>query len=187
MLNLGRRRVFLCVRPVDMRKAFDSLADLVRVELAMDPFQGDVFVFVGKDRTRAKVLIWEATGFWLCAKRLETARFRLPGEAVNGTRAVLPLTIDAVMSPETPWWDPGADASVAPPPIDPVMSRPIQHDDVPAPPPPSEEKQPPPLGQPPVINLDSPVQPRPCRPRGARASRRRAGRSTRRSTTDVSQ
>lgn len=98
MLNLGRRRVFLCRKPVDMRKAFDSLADLVRVELAMDPFQGDVFVFVGKDRTRAKVLIWEKTGFWLCSKRLETARFRLPDDNARGGTAVLPLSIEAVMS-----------------------------------------------------------------------------------------
>ena len=96
MLNLGRRRVFLCRKPVDMRKAFDSLADLVRVELAMDPFQGDVFVFVGKDRTRAKVLIWETTGFWLCAKRLETARFSLPAVAERSTDAVLPLSIDQI-------------------------------------------------------------------------------------------
>jgi transposase len=96
MLNLGRRRVFLCRKSVDMRKAFDSLADLVRVELAMDPFQGDVFVFVGKDRTRVKVLIWETTGFWLCAKRLETARFRLPVAAEHGVTAVLPLTIEQI-------------------------------------------------------------------------------------------
>lgn len=96
MLSLGRRRVFLCRRPVDMRKAFDSLADLVRVELGMDPFQGDVFVFVGKDRTRAKVLIWEATGFWLCAKRLETARFRLPAAVEHGAQAALPMTIEQV-------------------------------------------------------------------------------------------
>ena len=75
------QRIFLARAVVDMRKSFDSLADLVRVELAMDVFQGDVFVFVGKDRTRAKVLVWEPTGFWLFAKRLETARFRLPSHS----------------------------------------------------------------------------------------------------------
>jgi transposase len=96
MLNLGRRRVFLCRKSVDMRKAFDSLSDLVRVELAMDPFQGDVFVFVGKDRTRAKVLIWEATGFWLCAKRLESARFRLPAAVEHGVVDALPLTTEQI-------------------------------------------------------------------------------------------
>lgn len=90
MLSLGRRRVFLCRKPVDMRKAFDSLADLVRVDLGMDPFSGDVFVFVGKDRTRAKVLCWDPSGFWLCAKRLETACFRVPASADGAS--TLPLS-----------------------------------------------------------------------------------------------
>lgn len=96
MLTFGRRRIFLCRQAVDMRKAFDSLSDYVRCELRMDPFQGDVFVFIGKDRTRAKVLVWESTGFWLCAKRLETSRFQLP-EAVRGT-GTLPLSTAQVVT-----------------------------------------------------------------------------------------
>ena len=100
MLNLGQRRVFLCLKPVDMRKAYDSLADLVRIDLTMDPFNGDVFVFIGKDRTRAKVLIWETSGFWLCAKRLEAARFRMPDSrnAGRSTASTLPMTNAQVMT-----------------------------------------------------------------------------------------
>lgn len=79
-----------------MRKAYDSLADLVRVDLGMDPFQGDVFVFVGKDRTRAKVLVWEPSGFWLCAKRLETSRFQVP--ISTGATAALSLTTAQVIA-----------------------------------------------------------------------------------------
>lgn len=79
-----------------MRKAYDSLADLVRVDMGMDPFQGDVFVFVGKDRTRAKVLVWEPTGFWLCAKRLEASRFQLPIAA--GVAGARPLTTAQVVA-----------------------------------------------------------------------------------------
>jgi transposase len=87
MLNVGIRRIFLCRQPVDMRKSFDSLSDLVRTQIGMDPFGGDVFVFIGKDRTRAKVLIWERSGFWLCAKRLETARFATPATMDASTRS----------------------------------------------------------------------------------------------------
>lgn len=90
MLSFGRRRIFLCRQAVDMRKAFDSLSDYVRCELGMDPFQGDVFVFVGKDRTRAKVLVWEPTGFWLCAKRLETSRFQLSVQRLCVRQSVCP-------------------------------------------------------------------------------------------------
>jgi transposase len=115
MLNVGTRRIFLCRQAVDMRKSFDSLSDLVRTTLGMDPLGGDVFVFIGKDRTRAKVLVWERSGFWLCAKRLETARFDYPGTTAGLSRGatialnnaqltvlleqVLPRTLRAVMSP----------------------------------------------------------------------------------------
>ena len=100
MLNLGRRRVFLCRKAVDMRKAYDSLADLVRIDLGMDPFLGDVFVFIGKDCTRAKVLLWESSGFWLCTKRLEMARFRLPNGSNRDASGApsLPLSIEQVMA-----------------------------------------------------------------------------------------
>lgn len=103
MLSFGRRRIFLCQQPVDMRKAYDSLADLVRVELGMDPFQGDVFVFVGKDRTRAKVLVWEPTGFWLCAKRLEASRFQLPTAAsAVGARSLTTAQVVALLEEVLP-------------------------------------------------------------------------------------
>jgi len=75
VIHLNNRRVFLCRMPVDMRKSYDTLADVVRIELGMDPFLGDVFIFLGRDRTRLKTLIWESDGFWLCTKRLESAKF----------------------------------------------------------------------------------------------------------------
>ena len=87
MLNVGTRRIFLCRQPVDMRKSFDSLSDLVRTQVGMNPLGGDVLVFIGKDRTRVKVLRWERSGFWLCAKRLETARFDQPVASVDAVRS----------------------------------------------------------------------------------------------------
>ena len=44
MVHVAGRRVFLCRSPVDMRKSFDALAEVVRLELRMDPFLGDVFL-----------------------------------------------------------------------------------------------------------------------------------------------
>ena len=43
-------RIWLCTQPTDLRKSFDSLAELVRQHLAADPLSGHVFVF----RNRAK-------------------------------------------------------------------------------------------------------------------------------------
>ena len=40
-------RIWLCTRPTDMRKSFDTLAALVRQGLGQDPLSGSLFVFVG--------------------------------------------------------------------------------------------------------------------------------------------
>ena len=61
--------------PVDMRKSFDTLSALVTQQLGEDLLSGDVFLFVSKDRKRAKALLWDGTGLCLYAKRLEEGRF----------------------------------------------------------------------------------------------------------------
>lgn len=73
--------VYAYARQVDMRKSFDTLAVLVKSELGRDVLSGDVFVFVGKTRRRAKVLYWDGTGLCLFAKRLEKGRFAAPWQA----------------------------------------------------------------------------------------------------------
>lgn len=80
MLNFsGGRRIFVARGTVDMRKSFDSLSRLVRERLGHDPYSGDVFVFFGKDRNRVKVLVWDVSGYWVCAKRLEAGTFAVRG------------------------------------------------------------------------------------------------------------
>ena len=98
MLNLAGRRVFLARAVVDMRKSYQTLADVVRLQLDLDPLSGDVFIFVGRDRSRVKVLVWDASGFWICAKRLEGARFSVPagGGQPAGAAGSLPLTTQEV-------------------------------------------------------------------------------------------
>jgi transposase len=45
---------------------------------------GDVYLFVGKTRTRAKALYFDGTGLCLFSKRLEKGRFAAPREAGEG-------------------------------------------------------------------------------------------------------
>jgi len=63
MLTPSRsRRVFAYQKPCDMRKQYDSLAALVSEAMFLDCLNGDLFLFVGRTRTRAKVLYFDGTG-----------------------------------------------------------------------------------------------------------------------------
>jgi len=74
------RRVFAYDQPCDMRKQYDSLATLVKHHLGKDLLRGDLFLFVGRNRTRAKVLYFDGTGMCLLCKRLAKGRFAAPWE-----------------------------------------------------------------------------------------------------------
>ncbi len=80
MIGLSRRvRVFAYTRPVDMRKQYDGLYALVVAELKADPLSGDLFLFTNRRRTRAKVLLPEATRtrtlcFAVAARRTRSVR-----------------------------------------------------------------------------------------------------------------
>ncbi len=72
------RRIFLARSATDMRRSIDTLASIVLGELDGDPRSGDGFVFIGRDRRRLKVLVWNEGGYWLCARRLDAGTFGLP-------------------------------------------------------------------------------------------------------------
>ncbi len=63
-------RVYLCLRPRDMRKSFDSLQALVREHLELDAFAGHLFVFMSRRKDRVKILYWDRDGFAVWSKRL---------------------------------------------------------------------------------------------------------------------
>ena len=72
------RRIFVARAVTDMRKSFNTLSAIVEHQLGHNPFAGDVYVFIGKKLNRLKVLVWDASGFWLCTKRLERGTFAIP-------------------------------------------------------------------------------------------------------------
>ena len=79
-------KIYIAVEAIDMRKGFEGLHGLVRDQMGQDPLSGHLFLFTNKTKTRLKALVWDGSGLWVCAKRLEKGRFRWPeAEAVSVT------------------------------------------------------------------------------------------------------
>ena len=110
-------RIYLAVGVTDLRKNFEGLSDLVRHQFKEDPLSGHWFVFANRRRTRLKLLYWDGSGLWVCAKRLEEGCFHWPKTAAvqAGTLRILAeeLTlllsgIDLEKTRSRPWWRPAA-------------------------------------------------------------------------------
>lgn len=71
-------RVWVATQPVDMRKGFDGLAEVVRSFLGGDPLSGHMFVFRNRSAQRVKVLWYDRDGLAIYYKRLERGTFRFP-------------------------------------------------------------------------------------------------------------
>jgi transposase len=104
-------RIYLAAGATDMRKSFEGLYGLVRDRLSCDPLSGHVFLFSNAQRNRLKLLFWDGSGLWVCAKRLEKGRFLWPSIAGEEAKLVLSheeLTlllggIDLAQTRRRPW------------------------------------------------------------------------------------
>ena len=109
-------RVYARSAPTDLRKGFDGLSSLVREDLGREPTSADLYLFVSRNRIRAKVLLWDGTGLVVYAKRLEEGRFaslwdRLNDGQIELSSAELQLFLEGCR-------EVGSQA-LSPPPVDP--------------------------------------------------------------------
>ena len=81
-------KIYIGVEAVDMRKGFDGLFGLVRDHLGQDPLSGHLFLFSNRSHTRLKALVWDGSGLWICAKRLERGRFHWPASTTATERSI---------------------------------------------------------------------------------------------------
>ena len=90
-------RVYLAAEPVDLRRGHDGLVALVRHTWRLNPFDGHLFVFLGRRRDRVKILAWDRNGFVLYYKRLSQGRFRMPSIPAGATRVEMDATTLAML------------------------------------------------------------------------------------------
>jgi transposase len=84
VFSLGySQQYYLYHQACDMRKGFDGLSGLIVNELGKSPTDGNVYIFINRNRNQMKLLHWERGGLVLYQKRLERGRFSVPALQVN--------------------------------------------------------------------------------------------------------
>jgi transposase len=82
-------KIYLAAGATDLRKGFDGLYGMVRDRLELEPLSGHIFLFSNAQRNRLKLLFWDGSGLWVCAKRLEKGRFGWPAAQSGQAKVVL--------------------------------------------------------------------------------------------------
>ena len=91
-------RVFLCARPVDMRKSFDGLSGLVQECFGQDLLTGHLFLFVNRRRDRLKALYFDHDGLAIWYKRLEAGSFQVPDAGRQDGIELRPAQLALILS-----------------------------------------------------------------------------------------
>jgi len=114
MMPIGpATRIYLAAGATDLRKSFEGLSDLVTQQFKEDPLSGHLYVFANRKKNRIKLLYFDGTGVWVCAKRLGRGCFSWPKTAENETGALRVLAeeltlllsgIDLEKTRPRAWW-----------------------------------------------------------------------------------
>lgn len=97
-------RYWLYTEPTDMRKSFHTLSGVVRDRMGRNPLDGDVYIFINRNRNRMKLLHWEPGGLVLYSKMLERGTFGIPSvHGENGSLAWrdLVMVVEGIMADST--------------------------------------------------------------------------------------
>jgi transposase len=79
VLGLGAAtRIYVATGATDMRRSFDGLYALVEGQLQQDPRTGHLFLFANKRRDRMKIIFFDGSSLWVCARRMEQGRLHWP-------------------------------------------------------------------------------------------------------------
>jgi transposase len=69
-----QKQVWVFMESIDMRKSYDGLYGLIK-RFHSNPLSGDLFLFLSRDRKKAKAMYWDGNGLVILMKRLDQGRF----------------------------------------------------------------------------------------------------------------
>lgn len=69
-------QIMIATQPADFRCGVDGFVARCRNQLEAEPRSGVLFVFINRNKTMLRALVYDGTGFWLMTKRLSKGKFK---------------------------------------------------------------------------------------------------------------
>ena len=78
MIQLGgvSAKIHLATSPVDLRRGYSSLYNMIEQRYGGEPLSGHLWVFLNKQRSLVKIFWWDTGGMCVLAKRLHEGTFQ---------------------------------------------------------------------------------------------------------------
>jgi transposase len=92
----GNARLFLCQKPMSMRKSFEGLSQEVEQLFPGEVLSGAFFIFLNKHRDHMKVLVWDGDGLIIWYKRLEKGTFSSKGSETTLNRRAFLMLLEGI-------------------------------------------------------------------------------------------
>ena len=78
------QKIYIACGKTDLRKGIDGLAELVKHQFQLEPYQKNVlFLFCGTRRDRIRGLLYEGDGYLLLTKRLTDGVYQWPRRSTD--------------------------------------------------------------------------------------------------------
>lgn len=90
-------QVYLSVVATDMRSGVLSLSGKVLEVFDRDSLDGNLYVFIARDKKKVKILQWEDDGYWLHYKRLGVGTFQIK-LTESGTEKITGIDLEKLLS-----------------------------------------------------------------------------------------
>jgi transposase len=82
MIHLtSETKILLAGKPVDFRNQVDGLVSICKNYLNENPLSGKLFIFINRNKTMVRILVYENNGYWVMTKRLSIGKFIWPNDA----------------------------------------------------------------------------------------------------------
>lgn len=80
--------VYVASRPVDLRKGFEGLSNVVQTGWGQDPLSGDIYVFYNRRADQVRILTFDRTGYLIISKKLARGRFGFASRVTKGSQCI---------------------------------------------------------------------------------------------------